>query len=112
MSKKFTKKQRKEIASVFRAAKKYLWDGKSCGTKPGTWDYICFAIDDTLKKSSKPYEAVANATYVIQARLTPRGCVESWLANEANVDNSLLRPANVQAYRHRWLNALIKEFSS
>lgn len=111
MSKKFTKEQRKEIAAVFRAAKKYLWDGKAYGPNPGSWVYICFAIDETLRKSGKSSQAAANATSVIQARLGSRSCIESWLAHVAKVGVSLLHPANVQAYRHRWLKALIKEFS-
>jgi len=111
MTKKFTKEQRKEIAAVFRAAKKYLWNGRAYGPNPGNWVYICFAIDDTRRQGGKSGQAADNATSVIQDRLTPRGCVDSWLAHEAKVDVSLLHPANVQAYRHRWLNALIEEFS-
>lgn len=111
MTEKFTKEQRKEIAAVFRAAKKYLWDGHGVYLASSSV-YICCAISDVYYLGGTSIQAAAaNATSVIQASLGYHSCVESWLAKVAKVDVSLLNPANVQAYRHRWLDALIKEFS-
>lgn len=95
---------------MFRTAKTYLWDGQGM-YQPSSHDYICCAISDAYYMGGASATAVAHATSVIRARLGSFTRVESWLVHVTKVDVSQLRPANVQAYRHRWLDALIKEFS-
>lgn len=69
--------------------------------------YICYAI-----KYYIPNEEVVDATRdIIERRLAPCGSVPQWLERVAKVPEHLLTTDNVQAYRHRWLDSLIEEFS-
>ncbi len=105
---KYTKKERTQMATALRQCKKFLRDGKEGSTGE---DFICIALMDT--------DAVGNymARAEICSRLGDMETVECWLSQQKLL-GSLMRhsPASrdrqVQQYRHRWVNALIKEFSA
>ncbi len=66
--------------------------------------YICWALGCTYKRG------VGLARYVILDRLGDYTSVGEWLSDKGFVtDDTPL--AEIQAYRLRWVNALIDEFS-
>ena len=104
-------------SGALRVAKRYLWDGT------GGWDryihdpvmrvYICDSIRKAYYDERITQKAMSTATALIMGRLGPHASVGRWL--EANVGYRVNQGHNayhkqVQAYRHRWLDALIKEF--
>lgn len=110
MNNQYTKLERKAIAKTLSAAKKYLWDGQ--GKNPQYMRvYICFAIDTAWQDGQYKLGGTL-AKQVINHRLGNEVLVEGWLYREAKVPKHLLTPINVQPYRHRWVDALIQEFSS
>ena len=110
MSNQYTKMERKAIAKMLTAAKKYLWDGQCKKTK-NMGVCICFAIDTAWQDEQYGLGGFL-ARQVISHRLGNETAVEGWLHREAKVPMHLLAPINVQPYRHRWVDALIQEFSS
>lgn len=109
MSNQYTKVQRKAIARMLSAAKNYLWDGQ--GEKPHYMKVcICFA-STAAWQGEQDNLGHTLARRVISQRLGNEVLVEGWLRREAKVPKHLITPINVQPYRHRWVDALIKEFS-
>ena len=99
----------KKTSEVFRAAKHYLNRGNEDKS-----DYICSAINWAEYYSWVTYSAAKRAKKVIARRLGDDMSVISWLKvrgfvpmNETPCNN-----LQVQKYRHRWLNALIREFEA
>lgn len=104
----------KQIAKVFRAAKKTLPRTAEDNDFYHISPYICDNIDMTNYDCSLK-DAAAN---IIQERV---GCfgVEIWLSDRGYIPdrrfNSNYSPemqVQLQAYRHRWLDSLIKEFEN
>ncbi len=111
-----------KTSEVFAAAKKILH-----GPGRGTWasneyhDYICHAIN-TAEEQSANYKgtydspAFLYARRVIQDRLGGGGreggphTVDTYLREVVGVPEVQVTYDNVQAYRHRWLDALIVEY--
>lgn len=94
---------RKQIADAFRLAKSRLWDGR--GTRGFRSWFICLALDED--------PAGNEAKQIIMQRLGGEMIVDHWLINRGFI--STMAPDYdliVQDYRHRWLDALIEEFSS
>lgn len=99
-----------DIAEAFRAAKTKLAATRDEWRTGNKHEFICHAIRANTPGGSA-------AIKIINDRLNCCGTVTSWvityapgakdLANEDPIgfDNE------VQIYRHRWLDALIKEFS-
>lgn len=107
-------KRRERILRALRAAKQPLSDTYRIGEAE---QYICFALYRTVRFGASSYGDYILAKEMIMERLAPFNCVEDWLKLKgvglasyyAAVDQN---PDVVQKYRHRWLDALIKEFSS
>jgi hypothetical protein len=103
------KADRKQIATVFRKAKKLLWNGR--GVLP--WygytksEYICHAIDATDRTD----EEKDAAKDIILARIRPNGSFDGWLERQLGVKKEDMTLYRVQKHRHAWLDMLIKEFS-
>lgn len=110
MSNQYTKMERKAIAKMLTAAKKYLWDGQGKKRK-NMRVCICFAIEAAWQDGQYKLGGTL-ARQVISHRLGNEALVEYWLLREAKVPMHLIVPINVQPYRHRWVDALIQEFSS
>jgi L-amino acid N-acyltransferase YncA len=108
-------------SGALRAAKRYLWDGT------GGWDrylhdlvnrvYICDAIRKAYYEEEITRKAMRTATKLIMTRLGPCVSVGQWLDQNVGYRVRFGKGHNayhkqVQAYRHRWLDALIIEYSS
>ena len=108
-------------SGALRCAKGYLWDGK------GGWDkytsdlctqvYICDSIKRAYRAEEITQKASIAAVKLVTSRLAPEVSVGSWLHKNVgyqikygNRHNAYHR--QVQAYRHRWLDALIKEYEA
>lgn len=99
----YTPEERRQIADAFRAAKPRL--ATTHDERGGKVKLICFAIALTASESSARL-----AKQVIMERLAPWDNLWDWLIR----NNCLQSPgdaAYIQEHRHRWLDALIQEFS-
>lgn len=116
--KQLTKEERKAVHKAFKGAVKFLHTGKD--NSVGSEEYICYSLDAAAFKELddcrdwsywKAMQLVEGAKNIIQDKLGD-DCisVESWLRNQG-IPKEQLTFENLQAYRHRWLKSLIKEFS-
>lgn len=107
------------LVTALKETKRYL--GTESRVESGKSRFICHAADRILL----PFRYVIAVQRLVQSRLGNCTTVESWLA--CNVKGLNLNhlgvlsytdtwqpvdPVEVQAYRHRWLDSLIEEFSS
>lgn len=98
------------IVAAFRAAKRHLSETyyyiDGC-------QHICRALDTARDRGEASQNGVADAQQVIWERLTPAHyTLEDWL--DAHIGEEAVEGApfdSVQQYRHRWVDALIEEFS-
>jgi hypothetical protein len=99
----------KKTSEVFRAAKFYLNRGNEDKT-----DYICGAIGEVERVDLVTSRAAYRASNVIGVRLGDSVSVTSWLKERGFVpiNQNPYNNVQVQKYRHRWLNALIREFEA
>jgi hypothetical protein len=98
-------------SKLLRRAKDCLWDGLGDKSRlPIKTDFICYAIIFANPKYNAMKKADLRVT--INSRLAPYHCLERWLIGRANVAPVDLTDENVQAYRHRWLDALIAEYEA
>ena len=108
-------------SGALRCAKAYLWDGT------GGWDkylhdlvnrvYICDAIRKAYDEGEITHKASIAAVRLIMKRLSPNISVGQWLDENVGYrvrfgQGHSAYHKQVQAYRHRWLDALIKEFET
>jgi len=113
-----------KTSEVFKQAKQYLWDG-DCDVYAAQVDvqiYICHAIEEVaFKKKIYDVDSRRNAPYkraklIIQQRIAPYYGLENWVLAHVEGSHKVLNKAGgakqLQAYRHRWLDALIQEFES
>ena len=99
----------KKTSEVFRAAKLYLNRGNEDKS-----DYICGAIGEAERYNLVTRKAAYRASNVIGTRLRDSVSVTGWLKDRGFVpiNQDPYNNKQVQKYRHRWLNALIKEFEA
>lgn len=99
----------KKTSEVFRVAKMYLNRGNQDKT-----DYICAAIGCAEYDNLVTSRAADRARRVIDLRLYDNATVTSWLKDRGYIPirQDPNNNKQVQKYRHRWLNALIKEFEA
>lgn len=104
----------KQIATVFKEAKKYLATSGVLGDK-GT-RYICVAIDSVRYTNPKLGHGCSCAQNIINERLGDSYTVFTWLVTNGfmkrNTLDNIKYVNQLQKYRHRWLDSLIKEFSA
>jgi len=74
--------------------------------------FICFALRlAAMSPESKISQRSLTATRaIINRRLDGCNTIPRWLQLKAKIPPKLLTFNNVQAYRHAWLQSLIKEF--
>ncbi len=98
-----------KTSEVFRVAKMYLNKGNQDKT-----DYICQAIGEAERVDLVTSRAAYRASDVIGIRLGNSVSVTGWLKERGYVpmNKDPYNNVQVQKYRHRWLNALIKEFEA
>lgn len=109
---KYTAKERRRLYQAFKAAKPKLSKGVfDTGDK---YYYICYAIANS--NASRVCKDLA--TDLISKRLEGYVFLTSWLAGKVPKYRKFKETAQSwelrdqeQLYRHRWLDALIEEFS-
>lgn len=100
----------KDIGQAFKNAKSLLFDGHSGGEEI----FMCHAIRDGSADWLRPTAATIRALAIIEHRLHPYATVEEWVGVNipgADKDARNIPRKEIQAFRHRWLDSLIKEFS-
>jgi hypothetical protein len=111
--KKYTAAERKIIHNHLVKAKSWLWDGLD--KRNGKEEYICIAVKHANYGYVKYSASIRMVADMIQDRLGMHDGftldVEGYLDYILKIDYKLLTNKNMQAYRHRWLDSLIKEFS-
>lgn len=90
-------------SEILREAKNVLWDGRSSYRVGVTIQHICYAI--TLTSDSRKALKLRR-----EIRRVLGGChsLYQWLGKHAGVPEELLTERNMQEYRHRWLDELIR----
>lgn len=108
----YTPKNRALIHAALVEAKSRL---SRSAVDPGRVTFICFAI---CLPGEEPTLGQCMARDMIMSRLQGYSTVVSWLSTnspkfcvEASVLGMRAMDDAIQAYRHRWLDALIEEFS-
>lgn len=120
------------IADALREAKKGLWDGRHPGNRNET--FICLALGDVKRRAQIDVEerwvwvnpsacsraapmvhGAELAIAVIEDRIWPCLTLDEWVWE--NVEgykgsDKQITWETMQVYRHRWLDALIVEFSA
>tara|TARA_R110002126_G_scaffold282448_1_gene430893 strand:+ start:663 stop:971 length:309 start_codon:yes stop_codon:yes gene_type:complete len=98
-----------KTSTLLIRAKRYLWDGKE-EQKTKQCSGLCVAI--LLAETHITYPLGRDVRNRIQKSLEGHMYAVGWLEYKARVPRRLLTAANVQEYRHRWLDALIAEYKS
>ena len=104
MSKKYSAAQRKRFVAALIEAKTKLDTGSRTKSNKNKKEYICFA----LGSSSETAEELI--MYRLRNSTGGSGTVAGYLSYQG-VPNRQLTVKNVQEFRHRWVDALIEEFS-
>ena len=110
MATKYTRKERALIATTFKAAKEWLWDGEEY-QRPNQKAAICYAVSAAAETSMTRLFGYSLALDVVMARLQPEVMVTNYLRKQVKVPEEQMTWKNIQAFRHRWLDSLIEEFS-
>ena len=115
----------KKVSAVFKQAKTRLWDGQPNWVDKSM--YICHAIEDVAPELSlrplqsqryydRRYAPYNRAKKIIQQRIHPEMALEDWVLKNVKGSWRTLNRSDsckqMQAYRHRWLDALIKEYEA
>jgi hypothetical protein len=95
-----------DAACLLRQAKKFLDDGTGPSNKTL---YICYAIEHAYEAGVGTFLTRIWLKRFIRERLGEYVTVNEYLEYVLNIPVELLTHKNVQEYRHRWVNALIKE---
>jgi hypothetical protein len=104
---------RKQIWEAFTIAKRLTArNGEECQWGCQRYEFICHALD---KLGHLPGAMGAKAVINDRFRIASDGrfspTIYTWLSGQG-IPVRLLTDDNVQAYKHRWLDSVIKEFSS
>lgn len=117
------KSKRQEIAKAFKRAKALLANENEIEfgqvTVKGKHRWICYAIDwsTPTDHTSAERDAHEEAEYIVSTRLGQKAYLDGWViencraAEELELSNRPQFQREMQAFRHRWLDALIEEFS-
>ena len=108
----YTTEERKRIAACLRRGLDHLWDGENPDDlRNDKEEFICFSLGASLEGSNAD---ISLTREMIMSRLD-NDCdtVEDWLKRRGYLEDLPWeeREKNVQAYRRRWMESLIKEFS-
>ena len=98
---KYTKQQRKDLHTAFKAAQPYLEEQV----------FLCWAVGEAYIAGKIDLEQITLARSLIEHRIRPHHTVSDWLVVSAGVPDKEITPKAMRAYRKRWLASLDKEFS-
>jgi hypothetical protein len=99
--------QRSKVEKILKLAKPRLSDGYG----HGDFEFLCHAIHDT-HRAGISIDDIHEVRVMIMDRIQPYSTVQTWL--DYRIGQDKVRKAGyrvMQDYRHRWLDALIQEFS-
>lgn len=98
-----------KTSEILRKAKKYLWNGTS---KTVSREALCLALWDAACLSTPADRArIGKVMNRISRALHKQSYVHGWLVAKGHATYAQINnPKLIQAYRHRWLNALIAEY--
>lgn len=113
------RRERRLIAEAFKRAKE-LVIAELGFIKPGQTRYICYALSySTPKNASREVCDAHNAAEsIVGKRIFPSAYLDDWVIDNVPgtihfaEDRYAEFQREMQAFRHRWLDALIKEFSN
>ena len=91
-----------DFVRALEHAKRNLWNGK--GPVKNKSRYICWSLPYDLPEIDMLRD-------IIESRLNGRKTVGAWLNLVMNIPAKQLTHENIQEYRLRWIDHLIKEFS-
>lgn len=98
---KYTEQQRKALYAAFKAAESYLEKQV----------FLCWALESAYTAGKITESQQDLAKNLIEHRIHPHFAVGRWLHSSVGVPNKELTPTTMSAYRKRWLESLVKEFS-
>ena len=104
-------------SKLLKKAKKYLWDGheKTYHDDDQT-QFICGALIEAASNAKNISALVVSQELrrEIAARLYPASIVEGWLQRKKLIPKnpSTWNRTDIQTYRHRWLDELIREYEA
>lgn len=112
-----------KTSEIFKQAKDFLWHGDTDLIDGES--YICHAIEEVawvhgIQPSNAHYDRLfapyQRAKKIIQQRIHPHYDLENWVRSNVKDSwrtlNKIKGTEQMQAYRHRWLDALIKEYET
>ena len=97
----YTKQQREDLYKAFKAAEPYL----------DSHTFLCCALDAARMREEITREQLRLAEGLVTKRIHPQYTVLDWLRESAGIPEVELEIELIRAYRRRWLESLIKEFS-
>lgn len=111
-------RKRRQIGEVFKRAKTKVMPEIGF-PETGQTRYICYAISSSIPAGAtrEDMEFADAAEAVITNRISPHAFLDEWVLKNAPGARELLNQdfaefhRQMQGFRHRWLDALIKEFS-
>jgi hypothetical protein len=99
-----------KTSEILKEAKKKLWNGDRRTLRNHRYKYVCYVIEDNFPKNSK---AKAVTKRIARSLGADYLSVATWLGNNGYASwDDMEKPKIMQAYRHRWLDALISEYES
>ena len=104
-------------SKLLKKAKKYLWDGneKRYHDDDQT-QFICEALIEAASDAKKISALVVSQELrkEIRDKLHPASIVEGWLRSKKLIPKnpSTWNRTDIQTYRHRWLDELIREYEA
>lgn len=96
-----------KTSTILKRAKLCLWDGIFPNFE-SKFMYVCFAIAHAPIKRQGGAKKTA-VMCEINRRLFPHGSIAQWLCHNLSVETNRVQ---LQQYRHRWLDSLIKEYEA
>jgi hypothetical protein len=103
-----------KTSKLLHLAKPYLWDG----TSPSHFwqrSFLCYAIQDAAEavETDRAAWACIQVRKRIRDDLGGMNTAEDWLVRKRHATRAQTNNMkNMQAYRHRWLAALIDEYAA
>jgi hypothetical protein len=102
--KRYTRKEKLAMADALEKALPYLWDGFLDGGNKHAQICACLERDDSVS-----FEIMSRTQDLIMDRLAPYTTAREWIICYLGY---FPKDHEIQAYRRRWMLALIKELRS
>lgn len=102
----------KQLARALKEAKKYLAHNDRQFGFENKEAFICWSLDRAWLNGEITEYINEKAQHMIQDRIAPHGTACHWISAVTNTPHETLDQDKLQAWRHRWLDSMIKEFSN